>query len=156
MIMFAPKKWLYIVAMGIGLGFGLSLVVLQQPEFINADQENVAVSQSLPSQKIYLKNKELAVTNSQSLSLLSNWQKSAAIQWQDQLVLVIKDVPELFLGEEIKILGQNNGLYTWRVIEIKEIYSKDYLRILEENQNKLILFQQSNFIGSKIKAVIAK
>jgi len=154
--MFAPKKWLYIVAMGIGLGFGLSLVVLQQPEFINADQENVAVSQSLPSQKIYLKNKELAVTNSQSLSLLSNWQKSAAIQWQDQLVLVIKDVPELFLGEEIKILGQNNGLYTWRVIEIKEIYSKDYLRILEENQNKLILFQQSNFIGSKIKAVIAK
>ena len=152
------KKIFYVIPMGLGLGFGLSLVILSNPDLSYANNLVNNSSKSVIYKKLILEQDNLSfnIKSSQTLNLLSNLQTEDVTQLQNNQIITVKNLPELSLGQVIKLVGQNNGLYEFRVIETKLINSNEYQTLLAENKNNLILFSQNNLIGSKLLATIAK
>lgn len=158
------QKIFYLLPMGLGIGFGLGLVIFSQPQLSNAGT-NIQPSEIIPQElKISSQGKNYFVTNQDKFTLVSTAWKSNAVyfpHWpnnQRQLLIASQDfdLSSLELGSEIKILGKNQGIYTYRVYHFKEMKSQSINSLKNDQEAQLILIKPMNFLGTDIQAVLAR
>lgn len=158
------KKIFYLGIMGLGIGFGLSLVVFSQPYQIKAGssyQHTTIKPQTLiiPTSQLNLK-----VTHQNYFSLTTNAWSSQTVYFDNWLnysdIFIIGSTSlkssKLDLGDELQIVAKNQGLYKFHVYHLREILSKDINQLKSETEAKLIIILPENWLGLKNQVVLAK
>jgi hypothetical protein len=165
---FFSSKIFYTIPMGLGLGFGLALIVFSQPMQITADtSNNEAIHETTKPIKITLPEKNYTSTleEQNNFSLVPLQWKSRTIwypffpQAQSGLIVIgIRNTQanNFFLGEEVRLTGANNGVYQYSIYEIRSIVTKDIQSIIKNNTAKVIILHPTNIIGSEYLLALAK
>ncbi len=158
------QKVFYLLPMGLGIGFGLGMVIFSQPQISNAGVNNT-LSEIIPQElKISSQNKNYFVENQDKFTLIPtawsnevvyfpNWPNS-----QNQLLIASQDfdLSTLPLGSEIKILAKNQGQYTYHTYHIKELKSQQINSLKNDQEAKIILIKPTNFLGTNLQVLLAK
>jgi len=60
------------------------------------------------------------------------------------------------IGDEIIVIGKNNGTYKYRVIEIREIEAQYLTNVIDKEENSLIIYKPENLLRTRLFVVVAK
>jgi hypothetical protein len=170
----ASKRKLVISAVGLGLGLGLSVLVTQRPdalqafpELINNNARQIEVS-SLKIETIDLytevkKGSVVDVFNNLAINYLIHDDRSGNLGSKQPLVIasmgnrdILENLQAVEIGNEIILIGSNNGVYKYRVIEIRDAHADNLPAIISSQDNSLIVYKPTNFLRTKIYAVVAR
>jgi len=158
-----PSLRLALVAsMGLGLGLGMSLVVFQNP------QSSFASPVVIQPEVRLLTAKQLEINN-EAVQVCQDHQDCKIIEEKNsqglakgQVILEIKDakliaqLEQVKLGDELNLVGSNNGRYSYEIIESRLADSETLSVLLELHDNGLILFAKKGLTKSQLVFVAAK
>lgn len=157
-------KLFYLMSMGLGIGFGISVVIFSRP--IPTYAGNSGVSQLLiPEQVISSShNLSLTVATQPTFTLIAGqWKKPAVYfdHWSnrpEQIAVGIASdlLPQWQLGDKIQILAANQGLYTYTIYHLKQVKSQDILQLRHEPDAQLIIISPENWLGTTNWVALAK
>lgn len=158
------QKVFYLLPMGLGIGFGLGLVIFSQPQISNAGTSSFQ-SEIVPQElKIVSQNKNYFVESQDKFTLIPKaWSNDVVYfpNWtnnQSQLLIASEsfDFSTLSLGSELKLLAKNQGQYTYHVFHLKEFKSQQINSLKNDLEAKLILVKPTNFLGTNVQVLLAK
>ncbi len=158
------QKIFYLLPMGLGIGFGLGLVIFSQPQLSNAGI-NASQSEIIPQELTILAHKSnYFVENQDKFTLIPTAWSSEVVyfpNWannQNQIVIAGKnfDLTSLPLGSEIKITAKNQGQYTFFVYHYKELKSQNINELKNDTTARLILIRPTSFLGTNLQILLAK
>lgn len=167
------KKIYVLVAMGLGLGIGLGVSLFGWPRAVSALPPTAVFSQiSLKIKRI--KSPELGIdveVNDGEIQLLPLIQLAApavhvsnsATIGQGQAIIIqgtlsdysFVNLDQAELGEEIFVLGSNDGWYRYRIIETRSI-SYDELDSLLTQPRETLVLMAVNPVQQSVTAVLAR
>lgn len=158
------RKIFYLLPMGLGIGFGLGLVIFSQPASLraglSANQPTLTPEQlTLPAQKrTYFvapqdKFSLIAATWNNQTVFFPGWTSS-----DKQLVIASSQLSldQIELGETLEVLATNQGIYRYQVYHLKEVAGQNINGLKNEPEAGLILIKPSNWLGTKAQVVLAK
>ena len=166
-IVFSSKVF-YTIPTGLGIGFGIGLVIFSNPSgtIANSTIATGKIRNIIPYR--------ITIPNQNFTSLIKKQTSYSLIpfKWSDkvinfisfpgkkdqQIIIAAKEnfIEDINLGERIKIEGTNNGLYQYLVFQIRDIPSKDINNLMNENEAKLIILNPTNHLGSNYLVALAK
>ncbi|MCL4208642.1 hypothetical protein KJZ63_03360 [Patescibacteria group bacterium] len=158
------QKVFYLLPMGLGIGFGLGIVIFSQPQISSAGV-NATPSEIVPQElKVTSQNKNYFVGNQDKFTLIpTTWSNEIVYfpNWpnnQNQLLIASQDFDfsNLSLGSEIKILAKNQGQYTYHVYHFKELKSQQINSLKNDQDAKVILVKPTDFLGTNLQVLLAK
>lgn len=162
------SKAFYLIPTGLGIGFGIGMVVFSQPSKINAEESTQQiVQQVIIPQRITIPeiNFTSIINNQTNFSLLPiNWKNDliyfSNFSYRGKAPLLISSkeniVEDLKLGDKIIITGKNNGRYKYAITQTKQLPAKDFYRALEGVNTKIILISTTNFVGTELLLAFGK
>ena len=145
----------------IGLGFGMGIIVFNNPDSSLANQQQV-VQQLIP-QKIewldglYIVEEEAdpIVSLSQAVDVFYQSNLSS----NNKIVLYSNNLPffeQVQLGTTIRITANNNGIYKFQVTQIKFISREDMNELINSpTKDELIIYQSDDILSTQIMVVQA-
>lgn len=170
----ASKKKLVISAVGLGIGLGLSVLVTQHPDTLQAfptiapESEANIRAQRLVISEIDLSS-EVATGNVQDLfenvtvDRLIHDERSSELGGLQPVVITqvgIKDIlnnlEDLQIGDEIQVQGTNTALYSYRVVEIRDMKAEYLPNVIGANEESLIVYKSKNVLRTRLYMVIAR
>lgn len=147
-----------VATMGIGLGFGLSVVLFYQPTATQANLPVVsqAAVQAPTAMLVKLPKYETTekVTQDQPLlqlgeGLVTHVQFAGGSDMATYL-------GRASLGDAVEVTGSNNGLYRFAVVEIKYIDAERINTVLQQDATSLVLSAPLDFFKSKLLVLVAR
>ena len=69
---------------------------------------------------------------------------------------LLKQMEAISIGDEIIVIGKNNGTYKYRVIEIREIEAQYLTNVIDKEENSLIIYKPENLLRTRLFVVVAK
>jgi hypothetical protein len=163
--MFDIKRLFYILPLGLGLGLGLSLVIFSQPALTTASlpasdpTETTTITQfSFPQREIKLNTKP---QNSINLINLKNPQVCFNEYCQlnsnyPTVVFTTTNLDQVQLGDSVKTLGENQGIYTYQVSEIINAPSQELVSKALQFPHNLVIAYPDNMWRTSLQLIIAK
>ncbi len=154
---------------GIGLGFGIGIMVGLQPDVLTAQPERLSQQSLVTAELLSLHNQNYRLEEDSSLErfFLTPQAKAvvlgshADLESTRPVVLgigarnsVAAQLLELSLGDEIQIYGSNQGLYSYQVIEIRQ-QRRDQLQAVVQEPG-LVVLTPSSILQDSITAIIAR
>lgn len=170
----ASKKKLVISAVGLGIGLGLSVLVTQRPDAIQAFPELVGVTDSqVRASQLIISSIDLSapvVTGSvqdliknAGLSELIHDERSANLGGQTPVVIsdvsiknILSDLESVKIGDTVLITGSNSAQYTYKVTEIRDMKAEYLPNVIGANAESLILYKAKNLLRTQLYMLIAK
>jgi len=170
----AEKRKLVISSFGLGIGLGLSIIITQRPDALQAfpnlvNQMMVGVEvKTIEIPKIDL---SLNVRHNSLNSFVENVVSNELIHidgsgylGQNKPMVVadlssknlLMKIEGMGIGDEIVAIGKNNGTYKYRVIEIRETESQYLPHVIAKEENSLILYKSQNLIRTRVFIIVAK
>ena len=163
----AHRPLLFILS-GLGLGFGLGLVVFQRPMTTLASPFPLAAQKSLISARqlevghvlFEVTATDSETNNGQAIHHLTT---SAPLGTTGTVVLNVgwrheinTYLEQTTLNDPLILIGSNNGRYEYRVVEIKEVGNEVLPTLFDQTGKALVLYTPSNLLQAKYLVVIAK
>lgn len=158
------RKIFYLLPTGIGIGFGIGLVIFSQPASLNASNTSLSdnlkpISITIPSQGL-----KLVTENQNKFSLITTTWANHTVNFaglsssNEQFIVGTKntDLTKFKLGDVIEVHASNQGIYAYQVYHTKEIETRNFNQLKAENNIGLILVQPTNLLGTAAYAVLAK
>jgi hypothetical protein len=162
------SKAFYLIPTGLGIGFGIGVVVFSQPSKINAGEPTQQIiQQSVAPHRITIPeiNFTSIISDQTNFSLLPiNWKNDliyfSNFSYRGKAPLLISSkeniVEDLKLGDKVVITGKNNGRYRYAITQTKQLPAKDFYRALEGVSAKVILISSTNFVGTELLLAFGK
>lgn len=170
----ASKKKLVISSVGLGIGLGLSVLVTQRPDTLQAfptlalsDSTNIYVNR-LIIPKIDLSS-EVATGNVQDIfenviiDTLIHDERSSELGGLQPVVVtqvgladILGNLEDLEIGDEIQVQGTNNAFYLFKIIEIRDMKSEYLPNVIGVNEDSLIVYKSKNVLRTRLYMVIAR
>ncbi|MBU0974274.1 hypothetical protein KKD03_01070 [Patescibacteria group bacterium] len=170
----AERRKLVISSVGLGIGFGLSIIVTQRPDILQAFpvlEYGISVGSEVSVLKINklnlyetIKIGSLAdVYNNVFEDQLIHLEGSGFLGQKTPVVIadlgstnLLKRLDAISIGDEIVVVGKNNGTYKYRVIEIREIEAQYLTNVIDREENSLIIYKPENLLRTRLFVVVAK
>jgi hypothetical protein len=169
----ASRKKLVISAVGLGIGLGLSVLVTQQPDSLQAFPALITSNAQVRAKRLVISSIDLSSTvevgNIQDLignatqNSLVHDERSAQIGDQEPVVIAEVGVPKILdqlhqvaIGDEIQVYGTNNAIYKYRVTEIRDMKAEYLPNVIGAHQESVIIYKPSNLFRTQLYMVIAK
>lgn len=160
------KPSLFILA-GLGMGFGMGLVVFQRPTVTLASPLPVSAQpSSVTIDQLELGGVTFAVEapgETTTLNSISFLETSAGVHQQGTSVLAMgwrsearTYLSHATLSDMIQVVGSNNGRYSYRIVEIKEVESDGLPALFSQNGRALVIYTPINLLQTKYLVLIAK
>lgn len=167
------KKVSVLLATGLGLGIGLGFSLFGLPRVVSALPPVVAYNQiSLKIERIKspglgidvaVKSGELELLPLVQLAAPAVHVSNSATVGQEQAIIIqgtqtdysFVNLSQAQLGQEIFVLGSNDGWYRYRIIETREISYDELDTLLTQNRETLILMTV-NPVQQTVAAVLAR
>lgn len=152
-------RLIWAAAAGIGLGIGLSVTVSQQPTAVGASlfQERA----STPDNGLIIPQSVQLPFAEMDISL--KWDVQSGELGEHQIVVgYIEDRNEVALlrdisvGEVIKVVGSNQGLYSHRVTEIHVLPTDQVSSVLQQESNVLAIIGPNNVLQTESLVIKAR
>ncbi|HEX7017970.1 MAG TPA: hypothetical protein VF209_03630 [Patescibacteria group bacterium] len=159
---------LLFVLSGLGLGFGMGLVIFQRPMTTLASPFPVYAQQSaITIKEVSLADVSFSVAlpdkEKTEVTDIRHLTTSATLSQNGTIVLKVGGLSQaknylenVSLNDPIALLGSNNGRYTYQVIEIKEVDNETLPTLFSQNGKALLLYTPVNVLQTKYLVVIAK
>ncbi len=130
-----------IISAGLGLGIGLSLTVAGQPTMILATPSSQVMNSlaAVTARELRLPEHKVAgpiLNNEQVVRLGEAGVSVITISTNDPIA---SDIRQVGLGESIQVVGSNNGVYLYQVVETREIPHHEFNTLLEQSQPTLLI-----------------
>jgi hypothetical protein len=170
----ASKRKLVISSVGLGIGLGLSVLVTQHPDTLQAFP-SLALSNfsQIRAERLVISSIDLSVPvetgsvqdliENISLDVLIHDERSADLGSFQPIIIsevglrtILKDLEKVKIGDEIIIQGSNKAKYLYRVTEIRDISSEYLPNVIGVNDESLILYKSKNLIRTQLFILIAK
>jgi len=170
----AERRKLVISSVGLGIGLGLSIIVTQRPDALQAfpvleygklTGSEVSVIK-INKLNIYETVKSGNLTNLYDNVLeddLIHLEGSGFLGQKNPVVIadlgsknLLKQMEAISIGDEIIVIGKNNGTYKYRVIEIREIEAQYLTNVIDKEENSLIIYKPENLLRTRLFVVVAK
>lgn len=169
----ALRRKLVIVSVGLGIGFGLSVLITQRPDSLQAfptlglnKNSQVAIdSITIPSLNFF------STVNSGSLQdvftnvlehELIHDERSGNLTEGKTIVIssvgaknILADLEKLQIGDEIILTGSNTAEYSYKVIEIRDMQAEYLPHVISAHEDALILYTATNILRTQLYMVIA-
>lgn len=170
----ASKKKLVISSVGLGIGLGLSVLVTQHPDTLQAFPTlNEAEKQSIYVQQIRIPSIDLFtpvergnvqdVLENVSIHSLVHDERSAELGGSYPVVVaevgldaILKNLEQVQIGDNIVVQGSNEAEYHFTVTEIRDMKAEYLPNVVGVNTNALILYKSKNALRTQLFMVIAK
>lgn len=148
------RVWLMMVT-GLGLGVGIALGVFGQPAQVSAIPSVLVQSLGVKVREVKSVELDLHLVLRQTSELCQQTQLTSAASYvtssagigQSGAVVICSATPRSLetlwqakLGQEIQVIGDNNGLYRYRVTEIKALKPESLSSALSLSQETLVLY----------------
>lgn len=162
----AHRPALFILS-GLGFGFGLGLVVFQRPMSTLASPLPMRVSQaSVTVQQLEIGNVSFEVSLSDAGSDETTIQQLATsaplgkegslvlhLGWRSEATTYLENAT---LNDPLIVIGSNNGRYSYRVVEIKEVDNEMLSTLFNQTGKALVIYAPTNLLHTKYLVVIAR
>lgn len=170
----ATKRKLVISSVGLGIGLGLSVLVTQRPDALQAFPSLVGTqNRNIRAQSVTIPSIDLStpVTTGNVQDLLENVtlnslvhdERSAELGNTEPVVIaevglqnILSELQAVQIGDEIQVQGSNNGLYRYKVTEIRDMKAEYLPNVIGVTQEALILYKSKNILRTQLYMVIAK
>jgi len=170
----ASKRKLVISSIGLGIGLGLSVLVTQRPDTIQAfPQLSVVNNFNIRVERIVISSIDLSVNvvtgNVQNLveniqlGELVHDERSSELGSSNPVVVadvgiknILVNLESVKIGDEIQIQGSNNATYRFKVSEIRDIKAEYLPNVIGSQEESLILYKSKNVLRTKLYILIAK
>lgn len=170
----AERRKLVISSVGLGIGLGLSVIITQRPDAIQAfptlislEGYRVAVAVlRIPSIDL-----SVSVEDGHLQDIVENFttdhviheKRSAGLGSKQTIVLadasarnLLPKLEEVTIGNEILLVGENNGTYNYRVTEVRSISAEYLPTVIADSDNALIIYKSNNLFRTHLHIVIAR
>ncbi len=156
-----------VVAAGMGLGLGWSVTVFSQPTMIQANLPVAEVNQSSHSDQPVIAVKKIRLPG-KKISTPVLWDEaSAGLEEPGMIKIAVDgdhpmadDVRLVTTGERIEIIGSNNGIYGYRVIEVRTVPLTEAKTVIEswlsQNTSVLILSTSEAWWSNQQIMIVAR
>jgi hypothetical protein len=152
--------------MALGLGIGIGITIFQNPDssFATASYQNTQTQQQKTIKQLtvlsittnVVAQKDLGRINPNHVSI----QEQNPGNYYSQIVTLrfpsFDLLRKLTLGDSIEIIKNNNGIYKYKIIQIKTLDKNDINSLYTEDQETIIVYANKSLINQSIHAVIAK
>ena len=156
--------WSILVAFGLGIGVALSVVVYARPQtgvaefsIIELAPRNVTTD-VLKVDSVDVLNRVGQEEQSLQLTELSNSlgidKKSSIIEVKDRSVL--SKLENMIIGDNVTLIGSNNGLYTFHVVQTRYSQHADPSYLLQVYPQSVIVFGKVSILSNKYWIVVAR
>lgn len=170
----AEKRKLVISSVGFGIGLGLSIIVTQRPDTLQAFPvfENISVVGTqakiikFPRIGFYelVKGGNLSdITQNVFENELIHVNGSGFLGQKSPVVIadlgtknLLHSLESVKIGDEVVVIGKNNGTYKYRVIEIREIDSQYLNNVIDQAENSVVIYRSQNLLRTQLYIVVAK
>ncbi len=143
---------------GIGIGLGFSLIVFSQPTTIQAD---IPMIQSNVTYRV--EARELRLPSHKVATPIIWNDRSAGLGESGTVLIEVKgnhpvssDVKKLQLGESVDVIGSNNGIYSYTVVETREVATEELNSVLQHTRETVVIYTPVDFLNTKSFVVIAR
>jgi hypothetical protein len=169
----AEKRKLVISSVGLGIGLGLSIIVTQRPDTLQAFPVLV-YKNNLGSSVEVLKISKLDLYATVRQASLTSFTENivsddlihlegSGFLGQNKPVVIadlssrnlLSEIENLNIGDEIMAVGQNNGTYKYRVIEIREIEAQYLPQVIASKENSLVIYKAKNLLRTQLFIVVS-
>lgn len=170
----AEKRKLVISGVGLGIGLGLSIIITQRPDTLQAFplmSNQMAAGVEPRILRISQLDIYLSIKHDRLTSLLQNITTNELIHLDgsgflgQKKPIIIADLSsknllntfeEINIGDEIIIIGSNEGTYKYHVIEIRDTEAQYLPHVIAKEENSLIIYKPQNILRTQIFIVVAK
>lgn len=170
----ASKRKLVISAVGLGIGLGLSVLVTQHPDTLQAFPSlSLSNLSKIRAQNLTISSIDLStgvetgsvqdLFENISLDVLVHDQRSADLGSYSPVVIadvglkpILKDLEKVKIGDEIIIKGSNNAKYIYRVTEIRDMKAEYLSNVIGVNDDSIIIYKSQNLLRTQLFMIIAK
>lgn len=158
------RKIFYLLPTGVGLGFGLGIVIFSQPARLQAESAQAQV-ELLPQEVILpAQQSHLFLTQQAKFTLIPssfNADQIAFTNWtnaQRQMAIASRDfdLSQIKLGDQIQIVASNHGRYSYTVYHLKFMPSQEINQLKNESAAKLVMMEPQNWLGTTVQVALAK
>lgn len=162
------RKPLVIISAGLGLGFGMGLVIFQRPMTTLASPlpiQRYASEVTIKTVAVGGTEFEVSGTAAETspLASITHLETSAGVHQAGTSVLAVgwrhEAKPYLLsttLNDPIQVIGSNNGRYSYRIVEIKEVENNVLPTLFTQNGRALVLYTPTNLLHTKFLVIVAK
>lgn len=170
----ATKRKLVISSVGLGIGLGLSVLVTQRPDTLQAfptlATQNITdiyasrvIISSIDLSTAVTKGNLQDLFDTVSLQGLVHDERSAALGGRHPVVIaevgfsnILQNLDSVQIGDEIRVVGTNEAVYSYRVTELRDMNSEYLPNVIGVNQDALILYKSKNILRTQLYMVIAQ
>lgn len=170
----AEKRKLVVSSVGLGIGLGLSIVVTQRPDALQAFPvlENAVIGGAevalvkIPKLDLYLEVKRDEISSfveNIATDKLVHLQGSGYLGEHKPVVIadlssrgLLSGFDQMSIGDEIIVEASNKGVYKFRVIETRETEAQYLPHVIAEESNALIIYRSENLLRTRLFIVVAK
>lgn len=169
----ASRKKLVISSIGLGVGLGLSVLITQRPDALQAFPDLATESTvEIRAARVVIPSIDLStsVTTGSLQDLLKNStidtlihdDRSAAVGSSGPVVIadvgvtnILENLEQVTIGDVVEVKGTNNATYNYRVTEIRDMKAEYLPNVVGAYQNVLILYKANNLFRTQLHIVIA-
>jgi hypothetical protein len=156
---------------GLGLGLGMSYVIFQRPSLTTAvpltevhEVTGPAIKElRLPDKEVKISvNQEVNHTPFTSARVVSHVPGSARPTEPGVIILadpqgwLEKNLSTAQLGQTIQVVGDNNGIYSYTIIQVRNTTQDDLQQFVIDPTETLILYSRYSWFNNDVIAVIAR
>jgi hypothetical protein len=170
----AEKRKLVVSSVGLGIGLGLSIIITQRPDVLQAfpvldNQISVGAEAKylkIPSIDIYSQVRRDGVdslTKGIIEDELVHLNGSGFLGGSEPVVIadlslkkILDNLEKIKIGDEIIIDGSNNGKYRYKVVEIRDTEAQYLQHVITKEVDSIILYKSNNLLRTQLFIVIAK
>lgn len=147
----------------VGIGFGVGITVFSQPSKTLAHHSSYREVVN-PRQLIWLDKQYVIEDESDPGFSISpevkifHQSQYGQLSKGNTLVFYTSNLPMMEqsqLGMPIKVIGSNNGIYNYSVVEIRYIRRKELPNLIAKSGSSLIIYQSDDLLSSQLLVVIA-
>lgn len=169
----ASKRKLVISSVGLGIGLGLSVLVTQRPDTLQAfpylatSGTKIAVAQllipSIDFSSQVISGSVQNIFENAAMEYLIHDERSSELGSHLPVVIaqvgvqdILKNLEKVQIGDEVIVYGSNSAEYKFRVTEIRDMKAEFLPNVIGVNSESIILYKSKNTLRTRVYIVIAK
>jgi hypothetical protein len=153
------SRLIWVAVVGIGIGLGFSITMTKQPTIVGAMLPQLVVSS--PDNGLIIPT-AVQLPFSPSAHQLQ-WDTTSGELNESQVVVASMEqtadteaLGQLSVGEVLRVIGSNEGVYTHRVTEVTHSTADQLPSIIQQESNVLIVYAPTNIFKTEYLVIKAK